>query len=52
MITGEHDKANILNNFFQSQALLDERNAVLPDVTPATVDSLLNRIILTPYEDD
>ena len=48
--TDEHDKANILNNFFQSQTLLDEQNAVLPDLTPATVDSLLDRIILTPHE--
>ena len=50
IITDEHDKANILNNFFQSQTLLDEQNAVLPDLTPATVDSLLERIISTPHE--
>ena len=50
IITDEHDKANVLNNFFQSQTLLDEQNAVLPDLTPATVDSLLDRIILTPHE--
>ena len=34
IITDEHDKANVLNNFFQSQTLLDEQNAVLPDLTP------------------
>ena len=45
IITDEHDKANALNNFFQSQTLLDEQNAVLPDLTPATVDSLLLIII-------
>ena len=50
IITDEHDKANVLNNFFQSQTLLDEQNAVLPDLTPATVDSLLDRIVLTPHE--
>ena len=51
-ITDEFDKATILNNFFQSQTLLDEQNAVLPYLTPANVDSLLDRIILTPHEDE
>ena len=48
--TGEVDNANILNNFFQSQTFLDDRNAVLPDLPPATVDSQLDHIVYTPYE--
>ena len=49
--TDEIDKASILNNFFQSkQTFLDDRNAVLPDLPPATVDSQLDHIVFTPYE--
>ena len=42
--TDENDKANILNNFFQNQTLLDDRNAALPDLPPSTVDSQLDHI--------
>ena len=31
----ERDKANILNDYFQSQTLLDDQNAVLPELTPS-----------------
>ena len=30
----DHDKARVLNEFFSSQSLLDDSNAVLPDLTP------------------
>ena len=48
--TDENDKANILNNFFQNQTLLDDRNAALPDLPPSTVDSQLYHITFTPFE--
>ena len=50
--TDEIDKVNILNNFFKSQTFLDDRNAVLPDLPPATVDFHLDHIVFTPYEDE
>ena len=46
----ETDKANILNNYFQSQTILDETNAVLPDLMPSVINSELNTIVLTPLE--
>ncbi|MCG8046489.1 MAG: reverse transcriptase domain-containing protein [Candidatus Thiodiazotropha endolucinida] len=46
----EFDKANIFNSFFQSQTILDETNAVLPDPPTVSVDTQLSRIILTPFE--
>ena len=48
--TVEHDKANILNIFFQSQTLLDENNATLPDLVPSVVRSQLNSISFSPLE--
>ena len=46
----ETDKANIFNNYFQSQTILDETNAVLPDLMPSVINSELNTIVLTPLE--
>ena len=43
-------KANILNNFFQSQTLLNETNAVPPDLISPALNTELNTIILTPIE--
>ena len=48
--TDEHDKANILNIFLQSQTLLDENNATLPDLVPGVVRSQLNSISFSPLE--
>ncbi|MES9991692.1 MAG: reverse transcriptase domain-containing protein, partial [Candidatus Thiodiazotropha sp.] len=48
--TDELDKANILNNFFQTQTKLDENNATLPDQVPITVASELSNIVLSPIE--
>ena len=50
MHTDEYDKANILNNHFQSQTILDDTNAILPDQPHPPLHSQLNQIILTPQE--
>ena len=50
--TNEHDKANILNSFFQSQSFLDDRYAPLPAVLPTTLESELNTIVLTTDKDE
>lgn len=44
------DKANIFNNYFQSQAILDETRAVLPDLMPFVINSEFKTIFLTPLE--
>lgn len=38
------------HNYFQSQTILDESNAVLPDLMPSVINSELNAIVLTPLE--
>ena len=48
--TEEHDKANILNNYFQSQTILDDTNAIFPDLPLIHLHSELTSIILTPLE--
>ena len=48
--TNEHDKANILNSFFQSQSFLNDRDAPLPAILPTTLESELNIIVLTTDE--
>ena len=48
--TDEHDKANILNNYFQSQTTLDDTNAFLPDLPLIHIQSELTSIVLTPLE--
>ena len=46
----ECDKANILNDFFEDQTLLDERNAEIPDIHSYPADSPLSNIVLTSEE--
>ena len=47
----ECDKANILNNFFQSQTFLNEQNAVFPDLpVSASLNSQLNNILCSRLE--
>ena len=46
----ERDKANILNDYFQSQTLLDDQNAVLPELPPSITYTQLSHIVLTPLE--
>ena len=48
--TDETDKANILNDFFQSQTILNEENAVLPDLHPPASIVPLESIIFTADE--
>ena len=43
-------QANILNKYFQSQTMLNETNAVPPNLTPLALNSELNIIVLTPLE--
>ena len=45
----DFDKANISYNFFQSQRLLDEQDAVLPDLHFDTIESQLSHIFLSSY---
>ena len=48
--TNEIDKANLLNDHFQSQTILNEQNAILPPLPPPAYHTQLNSIILTPLE--
>ena len=48
--TDERDKANILNNFFRSQTILDETNTTLPDQEPHVDRSQLSSIVLSQVE--
>ena len=48
--TNDRDKANVLNNFFQSQTILDEQNAVLPEFCTNATAAMLTNIVLTPLE--
>ena len=46
----EHDKANILNSFFESQSFLNDQDALLPAILPTMVKSELKSIALTTDE--
>ena len=48
--SSEHDKANILNSFFESQSLLNDQDAPLPAILPTIVKSELKSIALTTDE--
>ena len=48
--TNEIDKANLLNDHFQSQTTLNEQNAILPPLPPPAYHTQLNSIILTLLE--
>ena len=50
VITDERDKANVLNNYFQSQTFLNDQEAVLPDLPRSSVESQLQSIVITPSE--
>ena len=43
------DKANLLNNFFRDQTLLDDSNAQLPNID-CNVNSLLSNLVIIPTE--
>ena len=40
----------LLIHFFQNQTILDDSNAILPELPPPSYNTQLNRIILTPLE--
>ena len=44
------DKANILNNFFKDQTVIDESNAVLPQIDPYTVNINMYSLHFSPTE--
>ena len=46
----ETDKANFLNNFFREQTVLNDKDTVLPDIVPYTVQSQLQSLIFSPDE--
>ena len=48
--TNDRNTANALNNFFQSQTILDEQNAILPEFYPSVITTELTSIVLTPFE--
>ena len=48
--TNDRDKANALNKFFQSQTILDEQNAILPECYPSVTTTEKTSIVLTPFE--
>ena len=44
------DKANILNDFFRDQTVIDESNAVLPQLDPYTINSNMYSLHFSPAE--
>ena len=50
VITDEYEKANAFNTYFQSQTILDDSNAILPELPPPTYNTQLDRIVITPLE--
>ena len=50
VITDEYEKANAFNAYFQSQTILDDSNAILPELPPPTYNTQLDRIVITPLE--
>ena len=50
VVTDEYEKANAFNTFFQNQTILDDSNAILPELPPPSYNTQLNRITLTPLE--
>ena len=48
--TDDIDKTNLLNNHFQSQTILNERNAILPQLPHPAYRTKLSSNVLTPLE--
>ena len=44
------DKANILNDFFRDQAVIDEPNAVLPHIDPYPINIHMHSLHFSPAE--
>ena len=45
----ETDKANVLNDFFCDQTILDDQHAPIPNIDPYT-DSTISLLVITPLE--
>ena len=50
LYTEEQEKANFLNEFLCEQTVLNDQNAVLPNITPYTVASRFTELVLRPDE--
>ena len=50
IVTDEYEIANVFNTYFQSQTILDDSNAILPELPPPSYHTRLNRIVITPLE--
>ena len=50
VVTDEYEKSNIFNIYYQSQTILDDSNANLPDLPPTAYCTQLDWIVLTPLE--
>ena len=50
IVTDDYEKANVFNTFFQNQTILDDSNAILPQLPPASYNTQLSSIVLTPLE--
>ena len=46
----EEEKANVLNDFFRDQTLLNDHDAVLPEITPYLVERCLSLPVFSPDE--
>ena len=46
----EEEKANVLNDFFSDQTLLNDHDAALPEIAPYLVERCLSSLILSPDE--
>ena len=49
IFTDETDKANVLNDFFRDQTILDDQHAPIPNIEPYT-DNTLSSLVITPLE--
>ena len=50
IVTDDYEKANVFNTFFQNQTILDDSNAILPQLPPPSYNTQLSCIVLTPLE--
>ena len=50
VFTDEYEKASIFNNYFKNQTILDDTNAILPELPPPSYNTQLSRVVLTPLE--
>ena len=49
IFTDETDKANVLNDFFRDQTILDDQHAPIPNIEPYT-DNTMSLLVITPLE--